>query len=539
LDQTLLIKNHIKREGTLPYNERGYIKGGFESSDVGKNRLLYLWNNKINASPIEKERSKAGEWFNNTAVGGWINTAVENVTNGFNAMLNALGGKGEELYAYSNGPGSTMGLGRTFIGRYTNTVEAGGKVIDYLEGESSYFDVGSDNHINFQEIQNKPYTWGYSDGFVREIDYGLGNPGKKPSDTTHKVRLADGTLNYAVYNAKAVDEINMIDVVRIKEPGNFPHIGGEYIKDMIPFYFESINTKKPTSSDVIYFRAFIDSIGDSFKASHNKFNYNGRAEDFYTYKGFDRDISVSFVIAAQTRHEMMPLYRKLNYLISHTAPEYDNDSGRIRTPFMRLTIGHWMNRIPGVLQSVNLKLDKNIPWEIVKDKDGLDKTMLWLPHALSVSIKFQPIHNFLPQKGIHTPFILPSHQDTFLHDMQKWLALGVSGEDAKEVKARSPEANKQDENAIREASRPGFVRLKEGLEYKEDLDEESLGDANVNYDTTLEVDTMTPKERRKFNREQRRKKRKEKREERRSRKSDPGAGDIGGEDTGLNINIMG
>ena len=55
--------------------------------------------------------------------------------------------------------------------------------------------------------------------------------------------------------------------------------------------------------------------------------------------------------------------------------------------------------------------------------------------------------------------------------MQKWLALGVSGEDAKEVKARSPEANKQDENAIREASRPGFVRLKEGLEYKEDLDE--------------------------------------------------------------------
>ena len=50
---------------------------------------------------------------------------------------------------------------------------------------------------------------------------------------------------------------------------------------------------------------------------------------------------------------------------------------------------------------------------------------------------------------------------------------------------------------------------------------------------------MTPKERRKFNREQRRKKRKEKREERRSRKSDPGAGDIGGEDTGLNINIMG
>ena len=43
----------------------------------------------------------------------------------------------------------------------------------------------------------------------------------------------------------------------------------------------------------------------------------------------------SFKIAAQSRHEMMPLYRKLNFLVSNVAPEYKVT--RMRTPFIRLT----------------------------------------------------------------------------------------------------------------------------------------------------------------------------------------------------------
>jgi hypothetical protein len=392
--------------------------------------------------------------------------------------------------------------------------------------------VGSDNNINFQEIQGKPYTWGYSDGFVREIDYGLGNPGRKPSDNSHRSKNGDGTLNYAVYDIRAVDEVNNIDVVRIKEPGNFPHLGGEYIKDMIPFFFESVNTKKPTSSDVIYFRAFINSIGDSFKATHNKFTYNGRAEDFYTYKGFDRDISLSFTIAAQTRNEMMPLYRKLNYLISHTAPEYDEWSGRMQTPFMRLTVGHWINRVPGVLQSVNLKLDKNIPWEIAKDEKGLDKTMLMLPHALTVSIKFQPVHNFLPQKSIHSPFILPSWRDTFLNEYQHWLNLGISGEDGAS-KDKNEKDKKLDEEAIRNAMKPGYEKLKEKYNRMDDhLYEDGLHpdfyEDDSDWGEDIEIDHMTPKERRKWKREKRRKDKKLKRDKRKMERAGWQFDDTGG-----------
>ena len=31
---------------------------------------------------------------------------------------------------------------------------------------------------------------------------------------------------------------------------------------------------------IIAFRAFLDKIGDNFKAGHNKYKYNGRAESF-------------------------------------------------------------------------------------------------------------------------------------------------------------------------------------------------------------------------------------------------------------------
>ena len=101
----------------------------------------------------------------------------------------------------------------------------------------------------------------------------------------------------------------------------------------------------------------------------------------------------------------------------------------MRTPYVRMTVGSWMNRIPGIITSVDLSWDKDVPWEI--NMDGPEDTnphMLVLPHALDVSLNFTPIHNFLPRKGFRTPFILPNHKDidgTFKPN-QKWLSEGIS-----------------------------------------------------------------------------------------------------------------
>ena len=101
-------------------------------------------------------------------------------------------------------------------------------------------------------------------------------------------------------------------------------------------------------------------FNDNYSANHNEIKYNGRAENFYTYNSFNRDISLSFKIAAQSRHEMMPLYRKLNFLASNTAPEYNKNSGRIMTPYIRLTVGSYLNRVPGVLKSIGNNMAKRL-----------------------------------------------------------------------------------------------------------------------------------------------------------------------------------
>tara|TARA_R110001592_G_scaffold5457_1_gene30041 strand:+ start:4637 stop:6643 length:2007 start_codon:yes stop_codon:yes gene_type:complete len=390
------------------------------------NRLVFLQKNKISDSDQGSLGLLGGLGAPGTVLGD---------------VLGFLTGNGEELFSYLGGPKSILGIGRTTHFRYTNstidnyannflgpgairdqmikTNEAkdlwfSTRPMNYLIGTgASYFDYSK---VITQEDEHRTYH--------RESRVGLGDPGRKLTPTDKiKSKSQTGEWKYSYFMPDKIDKINALDVYSDKGTGTFT---GFSHRDMIRFRFEAIDNDTPKTdnmhSDVLVFRAFLDDVSDSFSAKHNTFEYNGRAEEFYSYKGFKRDISLSFKIAAQSRHEMMPLYRKLNFLISNTAPDYSSQ-GRMRTPYMRMTVGHWMNRIPGVLNKVNLKWDKDYPWEI--NIDGPEETegaqMLVLPHVLDVSISFTPIHNFLPQKGVSTPFILPQAIDGALSKYQQWL----------------------------------------------------------------------------------------------------------------------
>ena len=68
---------------------------------------------------------------------------------------------------------------------------------------------------------------------------------------------------------------------------------------------------------------------------------------------------------------MMPLYRKLNFLLSQTAPDYKGT--RMRGNFVKVTIGSLLDRTPGIINSVSLKWQKDYPWEI--NIDGPDASI--------------------------------------------------------------------------------------------------------------------------------------------------------------------
>lgn len=192
----------------------------------------------------------------------------------------------------------------------------------------------------------------------RENDYNLGDPGKQGVEKTLKEKIVDAINPFKkkglAYNSPLSGTKDLVNALPIlKKKATKTDKFEKYSKDYVKFRFEVVDHDKG-ENNMMVFRAFLDSISDNYSANHNTFKYNGRGEPFYTYKQFDRKLSVGFKIAAQTRWEMKPLYQKLNYLAAQTAPNYSTQ-GRIRTPYAYITVGDWFNRIPGLITSVSLK----------------------------------------------------------------------------------------------------------------------------------------------------------------------------------------
>ena len=183
--------------------------------------------------------------------------------------------------------------------------------------------------------------------------------------------------------------------------------------DFIKFRISVVNNDNPSERTWITFRAFIDSFSDSFSAQWSGVKYVGRGEQFQTYGGFGREISMGFTVAVQSRQEQLPLYEKLNYLASLCAPDY-SDEGFMRGNLVYLTVGDYLTDVPGVLKGISIGGFEQSSWEIAKKLNGnplgtynkrgellsREEKVAQLPHVLKVSgFSFTPIHNFVPQKG--------------------------------------------------------------------------------------------------------------------------------------------
>ena len=156
--------------------------------------------------------------------------------------------------------------------------------------------------------------------------------------------------------------------------------------------------KDPTVEDDIFaFRASNLSVDDSFQASYTSIQMIGRADPNYHYNGFSRDVSISFTVYATDRDELKPIWRKLNYLASYTAPIYDGQQLGLTAPWVRLTLGDMFVQQPALISSVNYTLiDSDTPMEINIEKDP---QMMQVPHGVKVTLQMYMISDSLPQKG--------------------------------------------------------------------------------------------------------------------------------------------
>ena len=198
--------------------------------------------------------------------------------------------------------------------------------------------------------------------------------------------------NYSEGSGGVVDALNALYMYKSNE------VRTEGTQDLIPFRFAVIDPDDPDQKTFVHFRSYFDgNITDNYTGKWDSFKYQGRAEDFYHYSGFDRTMGFSFKVAVQSKNEQANVYRKLNYLQSSLAPNYSN-SGYMRGNIHQVTIGGYISEQPGIITSINFTLPNVSPWEIGIDTTGKpDESVSQLSHMIEVSVTFKPIHTFLPQ----------------------------------------------------------------------------------------------------------------------------------------------
>jgi hypothetical protein len=260
--------------------------------------------------------------------------------------------------------------------------------LSLLQPETSTFKSGS----TYEQAQKSRKINNTEKNAIKESRINLGDQGAINSDVNYQAARRANNYIVSSSNREEVDKLNALDISTTRPDGI------DEARDLAKFFFEVIT---PEGSTFLNFRAFITSMDDSYNANWETKKYVGRADDFYTYGGFSRDISIGFRIAAATRSEMQPLYKKMIYLASTTAPTY-GEYKFMRGTVVRLSLGSYFNEIPGVITSVKYNWNVDYPWEIAMESpEGGETGVQELPMIMDCSISFKPIHDFVPQTGLY------------------------------------------------------------------------------------------------------------------------------------------
>lgn len=234
----------------------------------------------------------------------------------------------------------------------------------------------------------------------------LGNPGLKGDVSDY----SKGKREYTVGNTEGarLGALDTINALPLYQSDNVSGDKDKDVNDLVKFRIavmdsNGINENNKQIRTFIHFRAFLNNISDNYTADWQPHKYVGRGENFYTYSGFERKVSLSWTVYAQSKEELIPMYKKLNYLASSLAPDYNN--GFMRGVLVELTIGGYFFNQPGFITGLTYDLSEESTWEIGINDNGFtdprnrgDDFVKELPHMIKVSsFNFTPIHKFTPQ----------------------------------------------------------------------------------------------------------------------------------------------
>ena len=365
-------------------------------SEEGTNRLTLLYNSKIaktNTNPLA--RSEFG-----------------------------ITGEGDEtnIIRYGGGPNSIGGLGRTTFTRSDRNNTSNWDKRPELKNKVLALTPNNITEYYKDRLTTTGFTSFSDGGGITNFTLALNGLSNASPDT--KKRILGRITRYDQFNraktfktgdqgndkllnrqdyytgpatpTKGTDIINWKPVYSSTTGVNFE----KSAEDMIKLYIAVLDNDNPEKKTYIHFRAYIEGLQDSYQANWNSVNYPGRGEEFFKYGGFTRDIGFNFKVHVASRAELFPTYRKLNYLASVMAPDYSSP-GYMRGNIVQLTVGDYINDVPGIITNFSYNLSDETSWDIARNNDGTtDENSAELATLINVdSFSFKPIHNFIPQKA--------------------------------------------------------------------------------------------------------------------------------------------
>ena len=408
----LAFGTHLNKQGD-PFADTGvfstnpnlYFNKVVESNKAGENRIIS--NSTDELRRLKKTYTLRGE-FANRLTNLWYTRQYLNED-----IVNIL--------SYSGGPGSTLGIGQTFIkfarGNgsrqdvrtnqvLVNTQQLFPQNTNVLDFKQTVEQTSNNTRPASPTLQDFRTQLRNPKNVTKAPDYNLNNIESRVNIGGTKTKQGPGyaaeknLVSYTIGSRIGpIDNINYLLPYTSSSANTTPATN-----DLVQFRIAIIDNTTPTTKTFIHFRAFLDSMSDSYNATWTPDQYLGRSENFYNYGGFTRTISLSWTVAAQSKEELIPMYKKLNLLASSLAGDY-SVSGYMRGMLAQLTVGGYLYEQPGIITQLTYDVPQESPWEIgINDEGETNNSLRELPHIIKVTgFSFIPIYRKKPE--FNSPFI--------------------------------------------------------------------------------------------------------------------------------------
>jgi hypothetical protein len=310
-----------------------------------------------------------------------------------------------------------------------------------LQDKRKISSLQSDKYTDFREdIQDKSatfitrrkkfnrYTYLNPTNFFGMAD--TGQPGLDRSDPTKMHKKELHTYDVFTHDEIILDKDGVVD----------PNVSlGKKYQDYIKFVIHDIYNR-----ETIRIRATITDVSDSVTPNWENVEYVGKADPLFVHRNTTRKFNFGFTMAALSRYDLFPMWKKINKLMGLMYPTYvtkesydatvqnfngnytgslsENASSKNNitstnsinnstvngknivnytynldrpvSPFIYFTLGDWFDREPGFLTDLSITADNDTPWDI--NVEGLDDAAQ-LPHIIKITTGFQPLGKSLYQ----------------------------------------------------------------------------------------------------------------------------------------------